>query len=109
MPSRPLSGFSAALKNHANKNAVYNHYLVVQIAHILLELIIRGSIFRRLQRHEHPKEVPRTICRPMLEWFGTRRRVMQDIGEALRWRLIDKDIDFSGWRLELDTYGSRSA
>ena len=91
------------------RNAAYNYYLVVQIAHILLELIIRGSIFRRLQQHEHPKEVPRTICRPMLEWFGTRRRVMQDIGEALRWRLIDKDIDFSGWRLELDTYGSCSA
>ena len=90
-------------------NAACNYYLVVQIAHILLELIVRGSIFRRLQHIEHPGEVPRTICRPMLEWFGTRRRLMREIGEDLKRARIDVDIRFDLWRLELDTYGASSA
>ena len=90
-------------------NAAYNYYLAVQIAHILLELIIRGSIFRRLQHHEHPKTVPRTICEPMLRWFGTRKRVMREIREALRHKRVDTKIGFSAWRLELYTCSFSSA
>jgi hypothetical protein len=45
----------------------------------------------------------------MLEWFGTRRRLMREIGEDLKRARIDVDIRFDLWRLELDTYGASSA
>lgn len=83
-------------------HAGVNYYHIVQIAHIILELILHSSLFRRLQRHQNPEVVRNTICRRMLEWYGTIKNVLAKFKCYLLMRPLS-DMDIREWRLEFNT------
>jgi hypothetical protein len=83
-------------------NAGQNFYHIVQIAHMILELMLHSSMFRRLQRHQNPDQIIHTICRSMLEWYGTIKTVMDKFKRYILMKPLS-DIDVSGWRLEFNT------
>ena len=83
-------------------NAGQNYYHIVQIAHIILELMLHSSLFRRLQKHQHPGRIRNTICCPMLEWYGTIKNLLNKFKRYLLMVPLSK-IDILSWRLEFNT------
>ena len=99
------------LKNHGlglekvigtQGNTGQNFYLIVLLADLIRTLMMRTTLFRRLQRRENPGLPDEVARRPMMEWYGTIRRFVERLRCHLFMRVIS-GLDISGWRIAMNT------
>jgi hypothetical protein len=83
-------------------HAGLNYYHMVQIAHLILELILHSSLFRRLQQHQNPDRIRHPIRGRMLEWYGTIKNVLAKLKRYLLMIPLS-EIDIRTWRFEFNT------
>ena len=84
------------------EHAGLNYYHIVQIAHIILELMLHSNLFRRLQQQQNPDRIKHTIRERMMEWYGTIKNLMCKFKRSIITRHLSQ-IDIREWRLEFDT------
>jgi hypothetical protein len=65
------------------KHAAQNHYLIVQLAHMVRVLIIHSNMFRVLQRIDNKKIIKKTIQKPMLKFFKTIKHFVKEFYRSI--------------------------
>ena len=90
-------GFNTQKNSGLNLEHAYNHaclaayYFLLQIAHLLLQLIEKGSLLRQLAQEQGK--------RTAVELFGSLKNMAQRLLESLRyWHWSDEAFDRTGAR-----------
>ena len=88
-------GFNAQKNSGLNLEHAYSHrcwaayYFLLQIAHLLLQLVEKGSLLRRLAQEQGK--------RTAVEWYGSSKNMAQRLLESLRyWRWPEEAFDGAG-------------
>ena len=79
-----------------------NFYLIVLLADLIRTLMMRTTLFRRLQRKENPGLPDETARLPMMGWYGTINRLVDRLRRCFLMKVMS-DYDVSGWRIAMDT------
>lgn len=65
------------------KHAAQNHYLIVQLAHMVRVFIIHSNMFRVLQRIDNKKFIKKTIKKPMLKFYKTIKHFVKEFYRSI--------------------------